>query len=353
MLEYVKPLDMHVHLRWNEYPDHDFARIALEQAAACGLRGIAEMPNTTPPLTTPEALAARSDKMLALAETHGVRWYAHAGLMSNLSAAELMIHELAKGPHGHVVGDKTYYAGSSNVGGVTDPVVQAKLWKLKAVHDYRGVSLGHFEEESLFYGAFDPTRPTTHSSRQNPTAETVSVERQLQLATKYGFAGTFYVCHVSNPATVLLVEDWRKHVAFEIVTEVTWHHVMLDTYDYKGSNRHKCNPPLRDVGTRNLLLQLLLEGHIDVISTDHAPHPLARKDDEVNPASGLPGIPIWPRGIQFLRDCGMSEARIADVTFVNANRIFKLGLEIERTTVDYDPKLWEAYGYNPYERYTR
>jgi dihydroorotase len=162
-----------------------------------------------------------------------------------------------------------------------------------------------------------------------------------------------YICHVSSPLTVKLVEDARRNggVDFEIILEVTWHHLLLNVTDYaEHQHRVKMNPPLRAKSSQQELFNMLLEDRLDIIATDHAPHPLDRKDDFESPASGIPAIPFWPKGIAILRKHRVSDERIAWWTFHNANHLFDLDCEEQEFDARYDPGLWEKYGYNPFAR---
>ncbi len=134
------------------------------------------------------------------------------------------------------------------------------------------------------------------------------------------------------------------------MVEATFHHLFLNYDDYKiHGNRVKCNPPLRSPAIQEGLLRALERGEFDIIGTDHAPHPLARKDDPEKPASGLPCIPFWPKGIELLRKI-VGHQKTEDMTYRVANTVFRLGLprvEVER---EYNPELWNSYGYNPFSR---
>jgi len=165
-----------------------------------------------------------------------------------------------------------------------------------------------------------------------------------------GFRGTFYIAHVSNPLTVDYIEAIRKNLPFEVVMEITFHHMFLNTSDYKiQGNRVKMNPPLRPPDMQQTLLNYVLQGKFDVIGTDHAPHPIERKDSE-EPPSGIRALPFWPRGIELLRKEGIKEVLLEDMIFHKSNQLFKLGLRPKMVTVDPYSGLWETYGQNTFSR---
>lgn len=305
-MRYLKPIDVHVHLRGEEYPQ-DFSTWAMSDADAVGLAAMIEMPNCKPFLTTIESVKARKEKISLQKNSvlqATVEIFTHMGLTTDMDLNRKVLPYIMKNEDG-VVSDKVFYVHSTGNMGILDPQLQREIWKLKAELGYTGVSVGHFEDATRFTGSFDPEKPISHSYFQNEEAEVSSVETQLKNAVDAKFRGTFYIAHVSSPKTVELVHNFRKSTDdFRVVMEATFHHIFLDTYDYQiHGNLVKMNPPLREVNALcpREMLSAVLEGKIDVIGTDHAPHPIERKRDPKSPASGIPEIPFWPRGIELLR----------------------------------------------------
>lgn len=331
-MRYINPIDPHVHLRGTEY-ETDFWSLGLEDAAAVGLCALLEMPNCEPNiidyLTYNERRGRYTGELY-----HGI----HVGLTNNM-------HENRK-TLGWCTSDKIFYTNSTGDMGILDPDVQEQIWKLKGKMKYKGVSIGHFEDEAMFTSDFDYKNPFSHSIRQGQMAEVTCVQRQIRNAVDYKFQGTFYVAHVSSPETVRLLRS--RSWPFPVVIEATWHHIFLSTNDYtKHGNRIKCNPPIRGPRSQEQLLCDVLNGGINLIGSDHAPHPLWVKDSDT-PPSGLPGLPFWPRGIELLRQRKCKD--LDNLIFHNANKIFNLGLEPKTVDIEYDPSLWDKYGYNPYSR---
>lgn len=344
-MQYVSPIDPHVHLRGEEYTK-DWENLAFRDAAAVGLCHMLEMPNCKPFLTSTEACERRVRKLGYSTTRHGI----NIGLTTDLG----QVHQallLVMNRQIRVAADKIFYTHSTGNMGICDPKDQEAIWKLKGEMGYNGVSMGHFEDETLWKEPFDPKRPFTHSERQNEASELNQVMRQLRWAYDYNFQGTFYICHVSSPDTVDMVVQQRHLFSFRIVLEATWHHIFLNYEDYfVHGNRVKMNPPLRERAQQKKLLAAVHQGKIDVIGSDHAPHPLERKDDPENPASGIPALPFWPKGIELLRDGGIMDRLLEAITYRNANIIFRLGLPRQLVDKEYNPVLWEAYGFNPFAR---
>ena len=346
-MKYVKPIDPHVHLRGDEYKEIGYLGRGFKDAEAVGLCAVLEMPNPVPQLTNQKEC---EDRLMRPATGQKVFHGINIGLTNDMEQVEKALELLQLG-FKTITADKVFYTHSTGNMGILDEDVQKEIWELKNRVRYTGVSMGHFEDEKVFAGEFDPENPVSHTFYQNAQAELVQVERQLRNAVDTGFQGTFYVCHISNPLTISVLEqEMKKNRTFKIVREVTFHHMFLNYMDYnEQGNRVKMNPPIRSRDRQEALLDAVLNGRVEVIGTDHAPHPVDKKDSN-NPPSGIPALPFWPRGIELLRENGISEERLEDITFNNANRIFDLGLQKEYVEVEYDPSMWEFYGYNPFIR---
>lgn len=352
-MKYLKPIDPHVHLRGEEYADYEYPFLAFQDGMAVGLQFIYEMPNCKPFLVDKGTLDGRFPELgWPMEDTeppigHGM----HVGLTNDpeqvRNAFRLIIQEQF---HDRVRADKTFYTHSTGNMGILDEDYQRQIWGWRCTMGYQGISIGHFEDEKYFVGEFNWQHPPSHSEHQNELAELVQVERQFRNAMDAKFQGTFYVAHCSSPSTVAWLEKNKTRAPFRVVKEVTWHHMFLNWDDYcVHGNRVKMNPPLRSKKSQERLLEQVLAGQLDLIGTDHAPHPVAAKDSE-KPPSGIPAILFWPRGIELLRKLGMSEPTLADLTFHRANEVFRMGLRPELVEATYTPKMWDRYGWNPFSR---
>ncbi len=100
------------------------------------------------------------------------------------------------------------------------------------------------------------------------------VARDLELAAATGCA--YHVCHVSTKESVELVRQAKK-TGVDASCETAPHYLLLDDGDLQEDGRFKMNPPLRDRSDREALLEGVLDGTVDCIATDHAPHSAAEK----------------------------------------------------------------------------
>ncbi|WP_413627470.1 dihydroorotase [Fructilactobacillus vespulae] len=120
-------------------------------------------------------------------------------------------------------------------------------------------------------------------------AETSQLARDLELARATGVH--YHVCHVSKARSVELIRR-AKQDGINVTAEVTPHHLVLDDLMIRQNDpMYKMNPPLRTKADREALLNGLLDGTIDMIATDHAPHTIADKGDSFeHSAFGITGI---------------------------------------------------------------
>jgi dihydroorotase len=109
----------------------------------------------------------------------------------------------------------------------------------------------------------------------------------------------------------------------------------------------KMNPPLRSEEARRELLQLLLQGRIDWIETDHAPHTLKEKRGANGSyPSGIPGFPIYPHLFRWLKGKGLQEEQIQALTHDNIARCFQIKLPNRKRPGNF--ALAGKYDFNPY-----
>ena len=333
-------IDPHVHLRdWNQHHKETISH-GLSVACRAGLDAVFEMPNTDPPIISTKLAEAR----IALADAAGVPVF--HGLFTGLTAEPDQVREMVTAYQRlfpRIVGLKLFAGRSTGNLSVIDETEQQLVWQTLADAGYRGVVAVHCEKEALFQPRlWDPQQLQTHCLARPPASETVSVRDMLRQAAAAGFKGTLHVCHVSVPETVRVIEQHRAQAGFRITCGITPHHALLCSADMQQSAWLKLNPPLREAGLQQELLQQLLQGRIDWIETDHAPHALSDKPL----ASGIPGLPFLPRFIRQLRKMGMASALLEKATHNNICEVF--GIEIRHTNREPVYDLAAEYPFDPF-----
>ena len=264
-------IDLHAHLREPGQESSETIETGTRAAASGGFTAVCCMPNTKP--VNDNASVTRF--ILDRARTTGrVRvWPIGAASMDSKGEA---IAEIA--------GMKE--AGIVAVSDDGKPIATAKL--ARQVMDYcRSLDLPvieHAEDVSLAAGAVmrEGVSSTRLGLRGMPAAaEAVCVARDVQLAELTG--ARLHIAHLSAKASLELVR-WAKTRGLRVTCEVTPHHFTLIDENVTYDSRFKMNPPLAAREDRIALLEGLVDGTVDAIATDHAPHEPALKDVEFDRA---------------------------------------------------------------------
>ncbi len=180
--------------------------------------------------------------------------------------------------------------------------------------------------------AWDPSRPYTWNMARPPAAEVESVRDQIGMAREYSVRAHLHVCHISVPEAVELVDQARKWL--DMSCGATPHHLTMfaESMTDGMAVAYKVNPPIREEKLMRRMRQLLKDGRIDFIETDHAPH--APSEKEFNPSkapnaymSGIRSLDSYASFIEDLKKDGFSDAQIERVTYSNIKKVFPKILE--------------------------
>ncbi|MCL6515403.1 MAG: dihydroorotase [Alicyclobacillus sp.] len=273
-------VDLHVHLREPGFEAKETIATGARAAAAGGFTQIACMPNTRPPIDTPEA----------------VRWVRGRAE----EAGHCRVWPIACITSGQRGEDLTDFAALKAAGAIAlsddGRGVQHGGRMLRAMEEAARVGLPvaiHAEDETLSgNGVFDHGAALRLCVPEQPgEAESAMIARDLLLAERTG--AHLHVCHVSTESAVALIR-WAKARGVRVTAEVTPHHLLLsDEAIDRADPLYKVNPPLRGERDRLACLAGFLDGTLDVVATDHAPHTVEEKRRPLLEAPfGLVGIEI-------------------------------------------------------------
>ncbi|WP_127848129.1 dihydroorotase [Lacticaseibacillus hulanensis] len=266
-------VDLHVHLRDPGQTAKETIKTGSAAAARGGFTTICAMPNVDPVPDSP----ARIAEMVARNNAEGL---VHIKQYSSIT------HNRTAGATVDFAGVKAAGAvGVSNDGnGIqsADTMLEALLGAKAA-----GIPLAeHVEEDSLKHGGVISAGAKADELGVKgliPAVETSQLARDLALAQSAD--APYHVCHVSTATSVNMIRA-AKAAGVPVTAEATPHHLLLSDSDIPGDDaNYKMNPPLRTRKDCAALLEGLLDGTIDCIATDHAPHTDAEK------AQGLCGAP--------------------------------------------------------------
>ena len=268
-------IDPQVHFR---EPGLEHKEDLFTASCACAKGGVTsflEMPNTRPLTTTQAAL---DDKLSRAAEkclvNYGFFIGATAENLPDLLSANATpgIKVFMGSMHGQLLVD----------GEATLEAIFSAGDRLIAVHAEDQARINQRRQE--FAGISDVA---VHSQIQDNQAALLATQLALKLSNKY--QRRLHILHLSTGEEAELL---RQEKPSWVTAEVTPQHLLLNTSAYeKIGSLAQMNPPLREPRDNEILWQALLDGVIDFIATDHAPHTLAEKaQDYPNTPSGMPGV---------------------------------------------------------------
>jgi len=278
-------IDPHVHLRdWNLSAKETLVH-GLRVAEKSGFTAVIDMPNTDPPLTTRKRIVQRIEA--AKRTKANVSYHLWAGVTGDPAQIDEVVQSCEE-LFPAVVGLKLFAGHSTGNMGLVEEEIQARVYRRLAERGYTGAVALHCEKEALLRPElYDNADFSTQSFARPQEAEIASIRDQLSLSKEAGFTGHLHIAHLSTIEGLLIVEEARRE-GRRISCGATPHHLLLNRDAAKDRRLYaKMNPPLRDEETRKELFEALLEGRIDWVESDHAPHTIADKEAG---ASGIPGF---------------------------------------------------------------
>ncbi|OIN67826.1 dihydroorotase [Exiguobacterium sp. KRL4] len=255
-------VDIHVHLREPGGEHKETIATGTAAAAAGGFTTICPMPNTRPVPDDRETLDALVKK---IEETASVRVFPYAAISKNQLGQELVAFEQLT---------DAFAFTDDGVGVQSAAVMREAMTRAVAVNKS---IIAHCEDDSLKAGCVHEGAYSRREGLQGipSLAESIHIARDVLIAEATGCH--YHVCHVSTKESVRVIRD-AKRAGTRVTAEVTPHHLVLTEDDIVGRDPNfKMNPPLRNEADRQALLEGLLDGTIDCIATDHAPHAAEEK----------------------------------------------------------------------------
>lgn len=274
-------VDLHTHLREPGREDAETVLTGTRAAAAGGFTCVHAMANTSPVQDT----AGVVEQVKTLGDEAG---YAHVRPVGAVTVG-LKGERLAElGAMNSSRAEVTMFSDDGIC--VSDPVLMRRA--LEYVKSFNGIIAQHAQEPRLTEGAVMHEGDISAEiglAGWPAVAEESIIARDCLLAQHVG--SRLHVLHVSTRGSVELIR-WAKSQGINVTAEATPHHISLDhslarTYDPV----YKVNPPLRTEDDIEALIEGIVDGTIDTIGTDHAPHPHEMKDCEFSAgAFGMTGL---------------------------------------------------------------
>ncbi|QOR85261.1 dihydroorotase [Geobacillus stearothermophilus] len=273
-------IDLHVHLREPGGEAKETIETGTLAAAKGGFTTVAAMPNTNP---VPDRKEQMEWLQARIRETARVNVLPYAAITIGQKGEELTDFAALK--------EAGAFAFTDDGVGVQSAGMMFEAMKRAAALDMPIVA--HCEDDTLTNGGavHDGEFARRHGLAGIPSVcEAVHIARDVLLAEAAGCH--YHVCHISTKESVRAVRD-AKRAGIRVTAEVTPHHLLLCDEDIPGLDaNYKMNPPLRSRADREALIEGLLDGTIDFIATDHAPHTAAEK------AKGIEAAPFGIVGLE-------------------------------------------------------
>lgn len=269
-------IDLHIHLREPGGEKKETIATGTMAAAHGGFTTVAAMPNTRP---VPDSKQQMEWLQTRIMETAHVRVLPYGSITVREVGQELTNFAGLKEAGAFAISDDGVGVQSAGI----------MLEAMKKAADIGLAIVAHCEENSLINKGcvHEGIFAKQHDLNGIPSVcESVQIARDVLLAEAAGCH--YHVCHISTKESVRAVRE-AKRAGIHVTAEVTPHHLLLCDEDIPGLDaNYKMNPPLRGDADRKALIEGLLDGTVDFIATDHAPHTAEEKRE---------GMQLAPFGI--------------------------------------------------------
>lgn len=274
-------IDLHVHLREPGFTHKETIKTGTQAAARGGFTTICAMPNTKPVPETPELIESFYEQVR---QDACVKVHTYAPITQQLTSSTVTDVQALQ---------KAGAIAFTNDGvGVQDAKT---MWDaMKAVAKLDGIVAAHAEDDALKnHGVVHLGNVSGRLDLPgiSSLSESTQVARDVLLAKDSNCR--YHVCHVSSAETVEVIR-FAKKLGIRVSAEVAPHHLLLSEDDIiRDDANFKMNPPLRGKADQEALIEGLLDGTLDCIATDHAPHTAQEK------AQGLLKAPFGIIGLEY------------------------------------------------------
>ena len=257
-------VDVHVHLREPGFLQKETVATGTLAAARGGYTAVCSMPNLNPAPDSVENIKVQQD---AIDKDALIHVYPYAAItIGQKGSGELTDIE--------ALSEKCIAFSDDGKGVQKDELM---LEAMKRVKNAGSMIAAHCEDESLLNGGYIHDGLYARENKHRgicSESEWGQVKRDLELVRETGCR--YHVCHVSTKETVELIRQ-AKAEGLPVTCETGPHYLTMCDRQLKEEGRFKMNPPIRSSEDRDALVQGLIDGTVDIVATDHAPHTAEEK----------------------------------------------------------------------------
>ena len=308
--------DVHVHFREPGFSYKETIRTGTEAAIAGGYTAVCAMPNLNPVPDSREHLEEE------------LRLIRQDALIRVLPYGALTVGEKGETPADLAGMAPDVVAFSDDGKGVQSESMMRQL--MTEARRLGKIIAAHCEDNSLLHGGYihdgEYARKYGHKGICSES-EWGPIKRDLQLAKETGCR--YHVCHISCRESVELIRK-AKAEGVDVTCETGPHYLLLDDGMLQEDGRFRMNPPIRGKADREALIEGALDGTVDMIATDHAPHSREEKSKGLaGSAFGVVGLetafPVLYTGL--VKTGVMTLERLVEMMAVKPRERFGLPLE--------------------------
>ena len=269
--------DVHVHFREPGFSYKETMECGSAAAAHGGYTAVCTMPNLKPVPDSVENLRAQTER---IREGACIHVYPYGSItVEQMGKALSDMDGMA---------DEVIAFSDDGRGVQSESLMREAMLRAKSLNK---MIVAHCEVNDLLHGGYihDGEYARAHGHKGICSeSEYAQIERDLRLAKETGCA--YHVCHISTKESVELIRA-AKADGVNVTCETAPHYLVLDDNDLQEDGRFKMNPPLRSTADKETLLAGVLDGTIDMIATDHAPHSAEEKSRGLSgSAFGIVGL---------------------------------------------------------------
>ena len=324
--------DVHVHFREPGFSYKETVATGSLSAAAGGYTAVCTMPNLNP---VPDSVEHLREQLDIIERDAVIHVYPYASITVGQAGQALSDME-------GMAPDCIAFSDDGR-GVQNDGMMRSAMEKAKALGK---MIVAHCEVNELLRGGYihEGEYARAHGHRGICSeSEYAQIARDLELVREIGCA--YHVCHISTKESVELIRK-AKAEGLDVTCETGPHYLVLDDGDLQEDGRFKMNPPLRSPADREALIEGILDGTIDMIATDHAPHSAEEKGRGLEKSAfGIVGLETaFPVLYTYMVQAGvLSMEKLVEVMCTNPRKRFGIPMGQDFSVWD----LGEAYTVDP------